>query len=371
MWSPTWDTPDHPASQTNQRKAEIHHMTTAEKPIKNPAPDLNQLPTMIREQGLLDRQPRYYTHKMLSTTAMLAASIAILLLVENVWLQLLNAALLAFVFGQIGYLGHDAGHLAICRSHRGNRLIGYVSSTLMGVSSSWWMTTHNQHHRTPNSLEQDPHTMIPILAYSEERASQMRGILRVITGYQAFYFVPILTLEGLSMKYSSLKFLLFQERLSGTVLETILLAGHIVIYSTLLLHALGPWQALIFAAVNQALFGVYYGLVFAPNHKGMLILEKDNKLDFIRTQVLTTRNVRSHWLTDFIYGGLNYQIEHHLFTNMPRNQFAKAKPIIQEFCQQHGIPYHETSLVRSYLEIFSSLHQVAGALRRRTPTQAA
>ena len=346
-------------------------MTTAEKPIQNPAPDLNQLPRMIREQGLLDRQPRYYTHKILSTTAMLAASIAILLLVESVWLQLINAAFLAFVFGQIGYLGHDAGHLAICRSPKGNRLIGYVTSTLMGVSSSWWLTNHNQHHRTPNSLEQDPHTMIPILAYSEERAEQMRGLLRAITGYQAFYFVPILTLEAISMKYSSLRFLLFQQKPTGTVLETTLLASHIALYSALLVHALGPWQALIFAALNQALFGVYYGLVFAPNHKGMLILEKDNKLDFIRTQVLTTRNVRRHWLTDFMYGGLNYQIEHHLFTNMPRNRFAKAKPIIQEFCRQHGIPYHETSLARSYQEIFSSLHQVAGALRHRRTTQAA
>ncbi len=336
---------------------------------QTPVPDLTQLPRMIREQGLLDRQPRYYTHKMLTTLAMLAASITVILMVENIWLQLANAAFLAFVFGQIGYLGHDSGHLAICRSAQGNRLIGYVTSTLIGVSSSWWISIHNQHHRTPNNLDEDPHTMIPVLAYSSERAEQLRGIIRRITAYQAFYFIPILTLEAFSMKYASIKFLMEQKPRPGTA-ELALMAVHAALYTGLLIYAIGPWPALAFAAVHQALFGVYYGMVFAPNHKGMLVIDENNTLDFVRTQVLTTRNVKPSRLTDFIYGGLNYQIEHHLFTNMPRNKLGQAKPIVQEFCRQHGIAYHETGTLRSYREILASLHQVSAVLRNKRSTAA-
>ena len=326
-----------------------------------------ELPRRINEQGLLDRQPGYYSMKIVSTAAMLAISIAVLLAVDNLWLQLANAAFLAFVFGQIGYLGHDAGHLAICQSAKGNRIIGYATSAFINVSSSWWITEHNQHHRTPNNLDEDPHTLIPILVFSEEQAEHLRGIIRKTAAYQAFYFIPFLVLESLGMRWSSIKFLTSQRRTSSWLKEAVFMAIHSALYCSLLIYALGPWPALAFALVHQAAFGLYYGMVFAPNHKGMLLLEKDNELDFIRTQVLTTRNVKPNPVTDFLYGGLNYQIEHHLFTRMPRNQLGRARPIIRQFCQERGIPYYETSPLRSYREILSYLHEVSAVLRNRTP----
>ena len=327
--------------------------------------DFAELPRRIREQGLLERQLGYYTLKMVSTSAMLALSIAVLLVVDNTWLQLANAAFLAFVFGQIGYIGHDAGHLAICRSARGNRLIGYAAGALMNVSSSWWIDTHNQHHRTPNNLDEDPHTLIPVLVFSKERAERLRGIVRRTAGYQAFYFIPILPMESMSMRWASTLFLAGRHRPGSWPIEAALMALHTALYCGLLIYALGPWPALAFALVHQALFGIYYGMVFAPNHKGMLILDDDNPLDFVRTQVLTARNVRPNPVVDFLYGGLNYQIEHHLFTMMPRNRLGQARPIVREFCRERGITYHETSPLRSYREILTYMHEVSSVLRNR------
>ena len=330
----------------------------------DPVADFAELPRRIREQGLLDRQLRYYTIKMVSTLAMLSLSIGLLILVDNFWIQIANAVFLAFVFGQIGYIGHDAGHLGVCRSERGNRLIGYAVSFLLSMSQSWWLNQHNQHHRSPNDLDDDPHTHIPVFAFSEEKAIRMRGILRILAAYQAFYFLPILTFECLALRFSSAQFLVGARRPRTYLPELALMAVHFTLYAGLLLYALSPWQALVFALVHQGLFGLYYGLVFAPNHKGMLILDKDQPLDFVRTQVLTTRNVRPNFLVDFLYGGLNYQIEHHLFTMMPRNRLGKARPIVKEFCQQRGIPYYETGTLGSYREILSHMHQVTSVLRR-------
>jgi fatty acid desaturase len=99
----------------------------------------------------------------------------------------------------------------------------------------------------------------------------------------------------------------------------------------------------------------------------MLLTEHNCQMDFLRRQVLTARNVRAGLLTDEWYGGLNYQIEHHLFPTMPRGNLAQAQQIVRAYCAKHGVSYHETSMVQSYREILSFLHQMGMPLRGATP----
>jgi fatty acid desaturase len=101
---------------------------------------------------------------------------------------------------------------------------------------------------------------------------------------------------------------------------------------------------------------LYLGCAFAPNHKGMPILAQDDDTDFLRRQVLTSRNVRGGRLVDVLLGGLNYQIEHHLFPSMPRASLRHARPIVRAHCLQHGLPYVETSLFDSYRQALHHLH---------------
>jgi fatty acid desaturase len=95
----------------------------------------------------------------------------------------------------------------------------------------------------------------------------------------------------------------------------------------------------------------------------MPTLTQAEELDFLRRQVLTSRNVRGSWLVDWLLGGLNYQIEHHLFPTMPRPNLRRAQPLIRAFCQQQGLPYAEASLVGSYAEALRHLHTVGAPLR--------
>ena len=326
----------------------------------DPYPELRGI---IKEQGLLDKQPLYYTFKIISTLSLLALSITLLVLIDNTWLLLANAAFLAFVFSQIGYIGHDAGHRSVLGSTRGNEIIGLSVSFLIGLSRTWWVTAHNQHHSTPNDLETDPHTLLPPLAFSQESALGKSRVMRFVVGYQAFYFVPLLLFEGMAIRLASLQYLWVRRDTQYARTEFFLMGLHFFLYFGLLFYFLSPWQVLGFFLVHQGLFGLYYGTVFAPNHKGMLILDKDKPLDFLRTQVLTTRNVKPGLIADFWYGGLNYQIEHHLFPLMPRNNFGKARKIIKAFCQQHDVSYYETGTFRSYREILSYLHKVGAPVR--------
>ena len=133
------------------------------------------------------------------------------------------------------------------------------------------------------------------------------------------------------------------------------MAGHAALYLTAVFWVLSPLHALAFLVVQQGLFGIYLRFSFAPNHKGMPVLDQDAAVSFERRQVMTARNVTGGWFTTFMLGGLNYQIEHHLFPTMPRPNLARAQCLIRGFCAEHDLVYHEDSLVGSYRQAFRYL----------------
>ena len=124
---------------------------------------------------------------------------------------------------------------------------------------------------------------------------------------------------------------------------------------------LDPWQALAFIGVHQAVFGFYMGCSFAPNHKGMPTLTPAEEQDYLRRQVLTSRNVRGGPFVDLLLGGLNYQIEHHLFPSMPRPNLRVAQPVVRRFCEANGVTYTETSAFASYRLAIQHLDTVGDA----------
>ena len=164
------------------------------------------------------------------------------------------------------------------------------------------------------------------------------------------------------MHLSSIQFLI-EKKAKRPLAEAIAMGAHFIVYFGLLFSLLDAWQAVLFIAIHQGLTGLYLTSIFAPNHKGMPVLENDSQLDFLRRQVLTSRNVSAHPLTDFCYGGLNYQIEHHLFPSMPRNKLREAQVIVKCFCRARSITYHETSVLQSHREILQHLHRVGTPLR--------
>jgi len=115
----------------------------------------------------------------------------------------------------------------------------------------------------------------------------------------------------------------------------------------------------------MAVFGLCLGGSFAPNHKGMPIVPPTTKIDFLRRQVLMSRNVRGGLFVDFVMGGLNYQIEHHLFPSMPRPNLKRVQPIVREYCAQHEVSYAEVGLLESYGIVVDYLNNVG--LRAREP----
>jgi fatty acid desaturase len=311
---------------------------------------------------LFDRQPVYFAGTVLQNLSLLVLALGLLITTNLFWVQMLNAAFLAFVFTQIAFMGHDAGHRQMFQSARRTAAFGLLCTLLTAISYSWWTEKHNQHHRHPNHLDRDPDVRLRVLAFAEEQTCVTQGWRRAIVTYQAWLFFPMLLLQGFASRFHSLKFLL-SKRARFPVIESLFMAVHCVIYLGIVFSVLGLWQGMAFILAHQMLFGLYMGSVFAPNHKGMLMLQGNNHLDRLRQQVLTARNVRAHPVTDFWFGGLNYQIEHHLFPHLARNKLKAAQATVKSFCQARAIPYCETSLFQSYADTLRHLHRVSAALR--------
>jgi fatty acid desaturase len=323
------------------------------------------LSRQVKQAGLLDRRVGAYSWRIALTAVALAAGWAAFALVGDSWWQLATAVFLAVVFGQLGFLGHDAGHRQVFASGRANYVLGVLCGNLAtGFSCSWWVSKHNRHHANPNTEGEDPDIMLSVLAFSGAQARASRGFQRVAFRYQAWLVIPMLFLEAGSLHVSSAR-AMTRRVCKHRAWESALLAAHAIAYLTAVFLVLSPVKAVVFILVQQGLFGFYLGCSFAPNHKGMPVLDAADKTDFLRRQVLTSRNVRGSWLTDFALGGLNYQIEHHLFPSMPRSSLRRSKPLIAAFCAEYDVPYYETSLLSSYAEALGHLN-ATGKLARRT-----
>jgi fatty acid desaturase len=326
--------------------------------------EYTQLSRQIKQAGLLERRRGWYAARIGLNLALLAAGWASFAVLGDSWWQLVTAAYLAVVFTQLAFVGHDAGHRQIFRSRPANDRVGLLHANLLvGISFGWWVPKHNAHHSNPNHEDLDPDISITALAFTDGQASSRHGLIRLIARYQAWLFFPLLLLEAAHLHLASTKAVLRGGSGRANLVEGLLLLTHVAGYLTALVLVLSPLQAVAFVLVQQGLFGLYLGCAFAPNHKGMPTLTEADQLDFVRRQVLTSRNVTGSRPVDFVLGGLNYQIEHHLFPNMPRPNLRHAQPLVRAFCQQHGLNYTEASLFGSYAEAIRHLHAVGAPLR--------
>jgi fatty acid desaturase len=201
----------------------------------------------------------------------------------------------------------------------------------------------------PNDEDKDPDVAAGALVFTTGQLAASGRLARAFYRYQAWLFFPLLLLEALNLRVASVRYLL-ADTTRGRVHEAVLMGVHAAGYLVIVFLILSPGKAVLFITVHQALFGRYLGCSFAPNHKGMPPLSAADDADYLRRQVLTARNVRGHWITDFALGGLNYQIEHHLFPSMPRGNLKHAQHIVKDFCHAHRLSYLETGLIASYAQ---------------------
>jgi fatty acid desaturase len=332
-------------------------------PVRSQSGGYGELTAEIRALGLLRSRPWSYVGHFALVFAGLAAVVATMVVFDRSWWLLLVAPVFGVVATQIGFLGHDVGHLQVTRNATRMRILGLVDGNLMGgMSFGWWVRKHNAHHAHPNDLESDPDVVSGVLVFDADQASRRRGLAAWTTRHQALLFFPFLLGEAVNLHVASAREM-FTAGLRRRVPEATLMVVHFALYVVLLVTTLTWPQAVLFALIHKGVQGPYLGCSFAPNHKGMPTLRADEAADPLLRQVLTSRNIRGGPFIDTALGGLNYQIEHHLFPSMPRANLRRAQPVVQRFCRDRGIPYLEVGAIASYVAAIGHLHTVGAGLR--------
>lgn len=321
----------------------------------------------VKAEGLLDLDPRYYVGRLALNTTLLLIGFAAFFALGDSWWQLLTALWMGLCGGQSAFMWHDAGHKAMFRSKKAASAVGYIHANLVnGVSYGWWVNHHNRHHSNPNHLDKDPDIGRRTVIFDVKQYPSRRGTQKFVVRHQSVLFFVLLVLEGFKMLRTAVVSIA-QGKTKRPVLESFLIVLRAAIYCALVFTVLSPVLAVAFILVQHAALGVYFGMIFAPNHKGMDVRDgEEETLDWLERQVLTSRNIRPNPVVDFLYGGLNYQVEHHLFPAMPQKHLPRARELTRAYCAERGVPYHEVGFWTSYREVASYLHKVSEPVRAGT-----
>ena len=344
------------------RSSEVGPVRTA-RPTRA-ASDYSQVLATVQSLGLLRRRYGYYAVKLALLGLALAGVWVGFAFLGDSWNQLALAVALAVVLTQIIFVSHDAAHRQIFASNEANELTTLVLGTLIsGMSLAWWNSKHSKHHGAPNQIGKDPDIDASVVHfYPPENAPRSRAG-RFMHERQGWWFFPLLLIEAVNLHVQSAVALVVRKGTRRHCTEITMMALRWVAYPSVLFVFLSPGKAAAFLGVQLAVTGLYLGASFAASHIGMPVLPHGARIDFLRRQVLLSRNISGGRAASLAMGGLNYQIEHHLFPSMPRPSLRLVRPVVQAFCAQQQITYSEVTIFRAWAIVVGYLNRVGLAGR--------
>ncbi|KAI8096504.1 delta-6-desaturase [Halteromyces radiatus] len=344
------------------------------------AQEIRELRDKLTEEGYFDSSTLYYTYKVLSTVSICAVGLAMLYFGGHSTPIVFAAAVIIGLFWQqCGWLAHDFGHHQVSDDHdKNDMLVIFLGCFCQGFSLSWWKNKHNTHHASTNVSGHDPDIdTAPILLWDEFATANFYGSLEDNPGmisrfiaehvlpYQSRYYFFILGFARFSWAVQSLMYSFNQGTLNKSAtlnwMERSMLVSHWILFTTWTIMFIDSFTNMImFFLVSQAVTGYALAFVFAMNHNGMPVIsqEQAEDMEFYEIQVITGRAVTLSALGDWFFGGLNYQIEHHVFPDMPRHNLPKVKPMIKSICKKYNIHYHDTTALKGTLEVLQTLDVV-------------
>jgi len=357
----------------------------------------------LLRRGLFETNNMYYALKFLWLGSLVIWGVWLTVFCEGKNAHYAGAVVVAAFWQQLAFVGHDIGHNALSHKKFKETWLGIMfGNTLGGISLGWWKRSHNVHHIVCNSVEHDPDIQHPpVFAVSDEcydseklkkgaantdavvsdegyystyheKWMKVDAIWRFLISYQHFLFYPIMAVARFNLYVQGIVFIAncwkqdayhakhFQK------LEGLSIAGFLTGLSYII-YQLPPSERLPYALISHGLAGLLH-VQICISHFTMDTYHghayNDASDEWFRMQLFTTMNVASWRWLDWIHGGLQFQIEHHLYPRLPRHNLREARVMVRGLCEKWGIHYHEPGFIAANMELVCSMKETALKCRK-------
>ncbi|KAI4990927.1 hypothetical protein ZWY2020_039298 [Hordeum vulgare] len=341
--------------------------------------DFRRLLAQLSSAGLFERVGHTPKFLLVAMSVLFCVALYCVLACSSTGAHMFAGGLIGFIWIQSGWIGHDSGHHQITSHPALNRLLQVVSGNcLTGLGIAWWKFNHNTHHISCNSLDHDPDLQhLPLFAVSTklfnnlwsvcyERTLAFDAISKFFVSYQHWTFYPVMGFARINLLVQSIVFLITQKKVRQRWLEIAGVAAFWVWYPLLVSCLPNWWERVAFVLASFVITGIQH-VQFCLNHFSSAVYVGPPKgNDWFERQTAGTLDIKcSPWM-DWFHGGLQFQVEHHLFPRLPRCHYRMVAPIVRDLCKKHGLSYGAATFWEANVMTWKTLR--AAALQARDAT---
>jgi fatty acid desaturase len=309
--------------------------------------NFDELKQEVRDAGLLQRVPIRGTIEMVAVIVSLIVALSTM----KMWNPVLLGLFLTLVFTRAVFVSHDVLHLQYFKEKKLSFKLSYIySAIILSNSSSWWDYKHNvNHHTWCNVVEKDEDIRALDGAFTPNDKGNspfLKKYKHIVFWGSMFFMYPAFIAQSYSF--------VLKKKLYG---EFALMLLHWPIIWGTIFYVLPFSSALTVFVTLYLTLSIWLSYGFITNHLGceVFTLEESRELSWMELQMRGSRSLSGGSFIHWFYGGLNTQIEHHLFPKAPRFNLLKVQKMTKNFAKKHDIKYFETTPVQAYVQINDAL----------------
>mmetsp|Transcript_5572 Transcript_5572/g.12365 ORF Transcript_5572/g.12365 Transcript_5572/m.12365 type:complete len:473 (+) Transcript_5572:105-1523(+) len=357
--------------------------TLAKRPRSQLETDFRALQERVEKEGMFETRYSFFYGLAAWLAALFVLQLYLTLNATTMWGTLLAAAAYALFVQQCAFVGHDTAHNGITHNRAYDIMIGNIVGPLAtGISTAWWKHSHNAHHVVTNSVTHDPDIQhMPVFAVTENlfnkggvwsyyhrRFFHFDAPAKFILSHQHLLYYPIMSFARFNLYVQSwLRLFNYESKIDFRYFEMCMMLAWTCWFSLMVyqLPTLGMRVAFILA--SHMLAGILHVQITishfsmptysGPNHAESQKMGENEA--FLRQQVHTSMDLTSGWRNDWFYGGLQWQVVHHVFPRLPRHNLPIVRLWLIDLCAMHGLNYKSVGWVEGNKEIIRTLKKAA------------
>lgn len=293
--------------------------------------------------------------------------LALVINISDLLWKAVGMALISFGCMGLSTNGHTASHHAISNKSWLDEFITYFDfAFFLGVSGKYWKHKHIVvHHPHPNIIGVDDDAdLMPIFTLNKNDVAQAKGFRRWWYRHQGYFFPVVLLGNSFGVAFKGWRFLLKdlfdeQRRDKESWIDLACLLSHWALWTIIPIFIFGFANVATFFVIQMFIMSYVMFALFAPAHypdDAIQITSDATRDNYLMLQTATAVNFETGPIGRLLCGGVDYQLEHHLFPWISPRHYPALSPILKTFCEENGYPYRSQgwgiAIWKSYLTLF-------------------